>query len=61
MSHREVWAAADFQVLPPAINPPVSWTVAAAAAGGSGESAAPGGVATEAQQSIPVVLKGLKL
>lgn len=43
------------------MNLPVSWTVVVAAAAGSGESAAPGGAATEAQQSIPVVLKGLKL
>lgn len=42
------------------INLPVSWPTAAAA-GGGGESAAPVGAATEAQRSIPVVLKGLKL
>lgn len=51
-----------FRLLPPVINLPVSWAAAAAAAaGGSAESAAPVGAATEAQRSIPVVLKGLKL
>lgn len=43
------------RLLPPVHNGPVRWSA------GSGVSAVPVGAATEAQRSIPVVLKGLKL
>lgn len=43
------------KLLPPVHNGPVRWSA------GSRVSAVPTGAATEAQRSIPVVLKGLKL